>query len=163
MAPPREASEPGRLHSIFVRLTPAVFQRIASKAKAEGRPLNCIIMDELTAYPQLAGQVQFGKLLAAMETVLARYSARIIQADLETQLLKAVDLALAATTDGERQARLDGMRVLRNAMLGRAVVDPSEITPLDEAHTHGEAVIGEPKREAAPRPGEPRRTKVAAE
>ena len=52
-----------------------------------------------------------------MENILARYGSRVTLADLGEPLLRAVDDVLAAKTDGELQARLDKLRVLRTDML----------------------------------------------
>jgi hypothetical protein len=101
-----------------VILPPDVSERIERRAREEGKPQSRIIVDDLSRIPFLESQAQFGKLVKAMETVLARYGSRIVTADLETQLLRAIDRLLEAKP-GEVQARLDGLRVLRAAMASR--------------------------------------------
>ena len=99
-------------------LPPDVSERIERRAREEGKPQSRIIVDDLSRIPFLESQAQFGKLVKAMETVLARYGSRIVTVDLETQLLRAIDRLLEAKP-GEVQARLDGLRVLRAAMANR--------------------------------------------
>ena len=101
-----------------VILPPHISERIERQARAEGKPQSRVIVDQLDRIPFLEGQAKFGKLVKAMETVLARYGSRIVTADLETQLLRALDRLLEAKP-GEVQARLDGLRVLRAAMANR--------------------------------------------
>jgi hypothetical protein len=121
MAPPRKSKpvEPGR--PVHLRLPTAIFERIEAQAQAEDRPMNRVIVDDLAAIPLLKGQVQLGKLLAAMDKLLTHYGSRLVMADLADQLHRAVDHALAAQAANNQMellARLDGMRVLRTAMLG---------------------------------------------
>jgi len=95
-----------------------VFRRIEAKAKDEtGWPLNRVIINELAAFPDLEKQAKLGELIRDMEVVLAQYGSRITLAELSEPLLRAVDDVLAAKADGERQARLDKLRVLRTVML----------------------------------------------
>jgi hypothetical protein len=100
-----------------LRLPPDVSERIEAKAKAEGRPQNRIIINELAAYPMLERQRTFGQLIDEMEIVLARYGSRITLADLGEPVLRAVDEVLEAKTDAELQPKLDKLRVLRSTML----------------------------------------------
>jgi hypothetical protein len=99
-----------------VRLPLSIAQRIEEKAKAENRPQNKVIVDELAAYPGLEQHQKFTQMVAVMENVLARYGRRILAADLRDDLLHAVDQVLAARTDGELQLNLDRLRVLRTEM-----------------------------------------------
>jgi hypothetical protein len=101
-----------------LRLPPDVSERVEAKAKAEGRPQNRVIINELAAFPDLERLRKFGELVGDMENVLARYSSRIMAADLGEALMHAVDDVLKADRH-ELQARLDRLRVLRNAMLKR--------------------------------------------
>lgn len=119
MAPPRQTRplRPGR--PVHLRLPDDVFERLEAKAKSEGRPINRMVIDELSRIPILEAQTQLAKIVRTMENVLARYGARIVTADLETQLLRALDRALAAESAGQLQAQLDALRVLRSAMLNR--------------------------------------------
>jgi hypothetical protein len=119
MAPPRKKRRaPGEGHPVHLRLPTDVFRRIEAKAKDEtGWPLNRVIINELAAFPDLEKQAKLGELIRDMEVVLAQYGSRITLAELSEPLLRAVDDVLAAKADGERQARLDKLRVLRTVML----------------------------------------------
>ena len=117
MAPPRKPSEPGRGHPVHLRLPEDVFGRVVAKAKAEGRPFNRIIINELAHYPWLDRQAKLDELVRGIEVTLAKYSMRIGSVDVGEALLRAVDEVLAAQTDGQLQPRLDKLRVARAAML----------------------------------------------
>jgi len=119
MAPPRKSvREPGEGHKVAVRLSEEIFSRLDAKAKSEGRPLSRIISDDLARVPWLEAQTQLGKLIGAMERVLAAYGSRITTVTLETELLRSVDRLLEAKP-GEVQARIDGLKLLRAAMRNR--------------------------------------------
>jgi hypothetical protein len=90
---------------------------IEKQAKDEGRPQSRIIINHLSRIPNLEKQAKLGTLVRDMEIILARYSSQQTMAELSEPLLRAVDDVLAAKTDGERQARLDKLRVLRSIML----------------------------------------------
>jgi len=75
-------------------------ERIAARAKGEGRPFHRIIVDELALFPHLDRQARLGELVRNMETVLARYGSRTTVTEVNEALLLAVDEALAARTDG---------------------------------------------------------------
>jgi hypothetical protein len=123
MAPPRKKRRaPGEGHPVHLRLPTDVFERIEAKTKAKGWPFNRVIINELAAFPDLERLATFGELISDMEIVLARYSSRMIVADLGEPLLRAIDEVLAAKTDGERQTPLDKLRVLRSEMRKREVV-----------------------------------------
>jgi len=96
-----------------MRLPTDVFERIEARAKGEGRPFHRIIVDELALFPHLFRQARLGELVRDMETVLARYGSRITVTEVNEALLHAVDEALAARTDGQLQAQLDRLRVIR--------------------------------------------------
>jgi hypothetical protein len=117
MAPPRKPAEPGRGHPIHVRLPTDIFDRVDAKAKAEGRPMNRIIINELAAFPHLDRQAKLGDHVRDLGVLLARYGARVTQVDLGEDLLRALDAALGARTDGALQPSLDRLRVIRAAML----------------------------------------------
>jgi hypothetical protein len=123
-------------------------------------------MDELTAYPQLAGQAQFSTLLRAMENTLQHYGSRIVLADLGEQLFRAVDHALEAKSEGQLQARLDGLRVLRSAMLRheRAAADwvLSETTPTGAFEMDVKVEGAAPDHAEPVTEAKPRRSLVAA-
>jgi hypothetical protein len=113
----RKPPEPGRTNRVYMRLPTDVFERIEAKAKREGRPFHRIIVDELALFPHLDQQARLGELVRDMETVLARYGARITVTEVNVGLLHAVDQALAARTDGQLQRQLDRLRVIRHSML----------------------------------------------
>jgi len=118
MAPKKQATpafKRGREFKLI--LSPDVSKRIEAKAKAEGRPQSRIILNELSAFPDLQKQSRLGELVDHMETTLARYSARIVATDLGDALLQAIDSVLEAKTDGELTSRIDRLRHLRAAML----------------------------------------------
>jgi hypothetical protein len=117
MAPPRKNLQPGRGHPVYLRLPEDIFTRIEAKAKAEGRPFNRIAVNELAAFPHLDRLARLGELVSGMEVTLAKYSMRIRSVDVGEALLRAVDDALAARTDGQLQPQLDRLRVVRMAML----------------------------------------------
>jgi hypothetical protein len=100
-----------------LRLPTDVFERVEAKAKETGWPLNRVIINELAAFPGLEKQAKLGELIRDMEVILAQYGSRITLAELSEPLLRAVDDVLAAKGDGERQARLDKLRVLRTVTL----------------------------------------------
>ena len=99
-----------------LRLPPDVSQRIEEKAKAEGRPQNRVIINELASIPFLEGRRNFEDAVEEMKVVLARYGSRITLADLSEALLRVVDDVLEAKTDSELRAKLDQLRVLRAEM-----------------------------------------------
>ena len=100
-----------------LRLPPDISKRIEAKAKAEGRPQNRVIINELASIPHLEKLREFGECVDDMKVVLARYGSRITLAELSEPLLQAVDAVLTAANDGELQQRLDALRVLRADML----------------------------------------------
>jgi hypothetical protein len=110
-------SEPGKSHAVHLRFPTDVFERITAKAKASGRPINRVIIDEAAAHPFLEMQQGFGESLNDMKTTLAQYGARLTVAALSESVLQAIDEILAAPTAIERNAPIDKLRVLRNAML----------------------------------------------
>jgi hypothetical protein len=111
----QSAFEMGR--EFKLRLPPDVSDRIEQKAKAEGRPQNRVIINELASFPELEQQRGLGELVIEIQTVLARHGARIAWHDLADDLLNAVDAVLAAKTGGELQAAVERLRVGRLAML----------------------------------------------
>jgi hypothetical protein len=100
-----------------VILPPEMSEWIENQALREGKPQSRIIIDHLSRIPFLEAQAKFNKLVNAMEAILARYGTRVVLADLETDLLAALDLVLAAKSDGELQARVEKLRILRLYML----------------------------------------------
>ncbi|UVO30170.1 hypothetical protein [Bradyrhizobium arachidis] len=88
---------------------------VEQRAKDTGWPQNRVITSGLSSLEHLEKFRDFGELLEHFKTTLAKYSARIVAADLSDELLRAVDAVLEAT-DGELQARLDKLRVVRSDM-----------------------------------------------
>jgi predicted DNA binding CopG/RHH family protein len=119
MAPRRKqrpTPAPGR--EVKMRLPEDIAERIEAKAKAEGRPMNRIIINELAMIPHLEQIRDLATLVEDMKDNLARYGARITMADLSDELLKAIDAALDA--EGSMQeAALDRVRALRGSMRRR--------------------------------------------
>lgn len=114
---PYRKPEPGRTKRVYLRLPIDVLDRIEAKAKAEGRPFNRILTDELALFPRLDRQVRLGELVKDMEAILARYGSRITVTELNEALLHAVDEALAARTDDRLQQQLDRLRAICRTML----------------------------------------------
>jgi hypothetical protein len=92
-------------------------QLVEAKAKKEQWPINRAVINLLASVPYLESQTKLGELIRDMETILAKYGSRVTLADLGEPILRAVDEVLAAKTDGELQARLDKLRVLRREMV----------------------------------------------
>jgi hypothetical protein len=113
MAPPRKPApvEPGR--AVHVRLPTDVFARIEQEAKAQGRPMNRVVINDLAAIPWLRSQAKLAETVRDMEVILAKYGARVTLADADQELLSAVDEVLVAQSDSELHARLDKVRVVR--------------------------------------------------
>src|SRR6476469_5764381 len=78
MAPPRRKREKANERRFFkVGLPNDIAQRIEAKAKAEGRPQNRIIINDLARIPYLEQFEKLAEQVSDMGTVLARYSARV--------------------------------------------------------------------------------------
>lgn len=120
MAPPRKKRRaPGEGHPVHLRLPTDIFERLEAKAKAEGRPFNRVLINELASVPYLERLRDFGEAVEDMKLVLARHSERIILADLGEPLLHAVDAVVDAKTEAEWRARSDRLRILRAEMRKR--------------------------------------------
>lgn len=117
MAPPRKPPEPGRTHPIYLRFPTDVFERIDAKAKANGIPINRVVINEVAAHPYLERQAHLSEVVRDMETILARYGSRFTTTELSESILQAVDEILAAPTPAERDAPIDKLRIFRGAML----------------------------------------------
>jgi hypothetical protein len=116
MAPPRKKGRSAREgFEVKLRLPPDVMARIETRAKAEQRPLNAVIRNDLARIPHLEQFEKLGELVRDMDSTLARYGARIVWHDLNTELNEAVDRLLVAQ-GGEVPATIDRVRVIRNAM-----------------------------------------------
>lgn len=117
MAPPRKKKRvPGQLYDFKIRFPEDIRDRIEKKARATGWPMVRIVINELAAFPEMEKRLRGVDVYRDYETLLARYSSRIIMHDLSDELLKAVD-AVLATEGGEQQAAIEKLRVERNAML----------------------------------------------
>jgi hypothetical protein len=118
MAPPRKKKRaPGEGHPVHLRLPTDVFQWVEKQAEKKGWPFNRVIINTLADFPDLERYRDFAYHLSDMKTVLAHYGSRITLAEFTEPMLQAIDAVLAAKTDGERQSRLDRLRVLRTAMI----------------------------------------------
>jgi hypothetical protein len=100
-----------------VILPPDISEWIEREAREEGRPQSRIIINHLSRVPYLDRQAKLGELIRDMETTLAKYGSRITQIELNEALLRALDEALAAGSEAQRQPPLDRLRVIRRAML----------------------------------------------
>ena len=97
MAPPRrKRPSPGQYRDYKIRLPEDVAERIEKKAKAEERPHNRIIINELAAVPLMVPVGNLAKHVSDMGMVLARYGARITALEVSDDLLAAVDAVLKA-------------------------------------------------------------------
>jgi hypothetical protein len=117
MAPPRKKRRaPGEGHPIHLRLPTDVMELVEARAKKDGCPINRAVINLIASIPDLEKRHRVDVLLERMEIVLAKYGSRVTLADLSEPILRAVDDVLTAKTDGELQARLDKLRVLRREM-----------------------------------------------
>ena len=118
MAPPRKKRRaPGEGHKVHLRLPADVFRLVEARAAKEHLAVKSGDYQFAGEHPHLETARTQEQVLQDMQIVLARYGSRITSANLSAPLLRAVDDVLAANTDGELQARLDRLRVLRADML----------------------------------------------
>ena len=118
MAPPRKKKRaPGEGHPLHLRLPTDVMKLVEAKAAKEQWPLNRAIINLLASIPHLEKARLQEEVLHDTQILLARFGSRLTSADLSGPLLRAVDDVLAAKADGELQAGLDRLRVLRSDML----------------------------------------------
>jgi predicted HicB family RNase H-like nuclease len=62
MAPPLKKKRlPGEPYQFLVRLPPLLHARLKTKATREGQPMNRVIVDELTAFPNLEALAELAK------------------------------------------------------------------------------------------------------
>jgi hypothetical protein len=117
MAPPRKKREkPNERRFYKIGLPEDVAERIEAKAKAEQRPMNRIIINELAAFPDLEEVGKLARHVGHIEVLLARYGSQLTSHDLSEQLLAAVDAVLKAD-GGALQAAVEKLRVVRTGML----------------------------------------------
>ena len=117
MAPPRKKrAAPGEGHSVHLRLPTDVFRLVEKKANKQGWPFNRAVINLLASIPHLETARTQEDVLQDMQLLLAKHSSRDTLANLSEPLLRVVDDVLAAKTDGERQAPLEHLRVLRTEM-----------------------------------------------
>jgi hypothetical protein len=111
---PHTASARGREYKL--RLPEDIAERIEAKAKAEGRPQNRVVINELAEYPDLKKTGgQLGEHLQFLEQLILKHSTRIKWQELSEELLNIVDEIL--TTQGAaQQVAIDKLRAVRNAM-----------------------------------------------
>jgi hypothetical protein len=105
-----------RSREFKLRVPEDVADRIEEKAKAEGRPQNRIIINELAEYPELKKSADLGRHVERFETLLLRYGKHITWQELSEELLAAVD-AVNTTQGAAQQIAIDRLRAVRNAML----------------------------------------------
>jgi hypothetical protein len=67
-----------------------ISERIEMQAKAEGKPQSRIIINDLARIPDLDERSRLEELVGNMDSILARYAARIISADLTDDLLRTL-------------------------------------------------------------------------
>jgi hypothetical protein len=119
MAPPRRKREkPSERRFYKVSLPEDIAKRIETKAKAEGRPQNRIIINELARIPYLEQFDNLAMQVSEMKIVLARYASQQISHDISKQLLDAVDAVLKAE-GGTLPAAIEKLRLVRDGMLAR--------------------------------------------
>jgi hypothetical protein len=117
MAPPRKKRPaPGEGREYKLRLPLDIANRIEAKAKAEQRPQNRIIVNELAEIPHLERFRDLAGLVGDMQVILARHGARIMWHDLSDQLLNGVDAVLDAE-GGALLTAVEKLRAARTSML----------------------------------------------
>ena len=117
MAPPRRKQRgPHEGREYKLRIPEDIAKRIEAKAKKEQRPQNRIVINELALIPHFEQLAELRDQVQDMKIVLARYSKRIILGELSEEMLTVVDDVLQSE-GGKREAFIDKLRVLRNAML----------------------------------------------
>jgi hypothetical protein len=99
-----------------LRLPRDVAARIKSKAEAEGRPQNRIIINELAEYPGLKDVGELREQVGDLGALLLKYSARLTWQELSDELLSTVDALLKTTQGAAQQVALDKLSAVRNAM-----------------------------------------------
>jgi hypothetical protein len=104
-----------RVREYKLRLPEDVADRIEAKAKAEGRPQNRVIINELAAYPNLEKIGELRDHVQRLEELLLQYSTRITWQDLNDELVRGVDTVLK-TQGTAQQVAIDKLRAVRNAM-----------------------------------------------
>ena len=117
MAPPRRKQRsPHEGREYKLRIPEDIAKRIEAKAKKEQRPQNRVIVNELSSIPYLQAIGELRDQVEDMKIVLARYSKRVILGELSEEMLAVVDDVLQSE-GGKREAFIDKLRVVRNAML----------------------------------------------
>jgi len=92
---------------------------VEGEAKDQGRPQSRIIINHLSRIPNLDQQAKLGELIRDMEVTLARYSSRIIVADLTDELMRTLrEMVKADDTDniGVLRAKVAKVRTILAAM-----------------------------------------------
>jgi hypothetical protein len=119
---PRRPSRPqaakpafARAREYKLRVAEDIATRIEAKAKAEGRPQNRVIANELAEYPGLKDVGELREYVGDLKTLLLKYSARLTWQELSDELLDAIDEVLR-TTGTQRDIALDKLFAVRSAM-----------------------------------------------
>jgi hypothetical protein len=113
--PRRPQTASARSREFKLRLPEDVSDRIVAKAKAEGRPQNRIIINELAAFPDLEKHWRDTRHTDRLEALLLKYGTRIAWQELAEELLRGVD-AVIKTQGAAQQVAIDRLRAARNAM-----------------------------------------------
>jgi Cu/Ag efflux pump CusA len=117
MAPPRKQKRaPTEGYEVKLRLPPDTMARIETKAKAEQRPLNAIIRNELARVPDLEQVAKLGEQVREMEILLTRFGMRQTWNDLSLEMEAAID-QMMGSTGSARETAIDRIIAIRKAML----------------------------------------------
>ncbi|MET4481205.1 hypothetical protein [Bradyrhizobium sp. F1.13.3] len=96
MAPRKSRKKVSAAREYKLRLPPALSERIANDASAQGKPQSRIIIEDLEAIPYLRSVGIFDTLIKDMDYTLSRYSARVILSDITDDFLQTVREAVEA-------------------------------------------------------------------
>jgi hypothetical protein len=121
---PRRPSRPqtakpafARAREYKLRVAEDIAERIEAKAKAEGRPQNRIIANELAEYPHLKTVGELRDHVSDLEVLLLKHSARLTWQELSEELLSNIDEALDAKVGtAQHDIAMDKIRAVRSAM-----------------------------------------------
>ena len=118
MAPPRKkraTAAADKVREYKVRMPEDVAHWIEERANRDQVPQNRVIINALARYPDLEAHPTFREMMQDNEVILARYSARIIVADLTDDLLGTLrEMVKADEADkvGEVRAKVQKVRVI---------------------------------------------------
>jgi hypothetical protein len=111
---PAVVPPPGR--ELKMRLPEDIAQRIEARAKAQGRPMNRVVINELASIPHLEQIGKLEELVSDLGIVFAKYSGRMRTQELTDALLQAVNDVLASE-GAAREAAIDRLRAARGQMM----------------------------------------------